>query len=167
MIDAILVHPWPWWVAGLAVGAYVILLAALTGKALGVSTGVARCCGLVSRAGYFHSGGNADGWRGWFVVGLPLGGLLAALGAGMFHPTPGVGATTAPLATMGLPVWLVLGVGGAMVGYGSRWAGGCTSGHGVVGTALGARSSWVATMAFMGGAILLTQVLIRVVGGAA
>jgi uncharacterized membrane protein YedE/YeeE len=54
---------------------------------------------------------------------------------------------------------------GLLIGYGARTAGGCTSGHGIVGTALGARSSLVATGLFMVGGFLTTLVITSLAGG--
>jgi uncharacterized membrane protein YedE/YeeE len=66
----------------------------------------------------------------------------------------GLLAGVAPLARLGL-----LGGAGVLIGYGARLAGGCTSGHSIVGVAQGARSSLVATAAFMVAGFATTQIL--------
>jgi hypothetical protein len=76
--EAVFVAAWPWWIAGPAIGLVVILLAWLTGKPLGVSTGYGTICALGSRVSFFQAKEYAERWRLAFIVGLPLGGLLAA-----------------------------------------------------------------------------------------
>jgi len=61
---------------------------------------------------------------------------------------------------------LVVLVGAVVMGYGARMAGGCTSGHGICGTAQRSPASWVATCTFMGAAVVTTLV-IRVISGGA
>ena len=63
--------------------------------------------------------------------------------------------------------YVLLALGGLLVGYGSRMAGGCTSGHSIVGIALGAKSSLVATIGFMLGGFAATWLLIALAGGLA
>jgi uncharacterized membrane protein YedE/YeeE len=60
----------------------------------------------------------------------------------------------------------LLAFGGALIGYGARTAGGCTSGHSIVGIALGAKSSLVATIGFMLGGFAATWAWIALRGGA-
>ena len=124
MYDAIFVTPWPWWAAGPAIGLVVVLLAGVTGKALGVSTGYGSLCGLGSRLAFFDTREYRESWRLWFVVGLPIGGFAAAL-----------------------------------------LAGGCPSGHSIVGIAQGARSSLVATIGFMLGGLAVFNALHALFGG--
>lgn len=92
-----------------------------------------------------------------------LGGVVAALFAGQ-ATTLSMGALDA-LAGGSEPVkLLVLLGGGVLIGYGARLAGGCTSGHGIVGTALGARSSLLATVLFMVGGFATTNLLLSGLG---
>ena len=72
---------WSGWVGGVAVGLYALAQLVLTGKVLGVSTGYGNVCALVSNRAYFRKGPYADrmSWRLLFLVGLPLGGLIAGL----------------------------------------------------------------------------------------
>lgn len=158
---------WSGWVGGLAIGAYTLLQLVLSGRALGVSTGFGNVCSLVSKSPFFHKGEFSDptNWRLWFIIGLPLGGLIAV----MTSP----GATWSPSFHMGalyesvLPsaLWakgLVLMVGGVAIGYGSRMAGGCTSGHSIFGLALLNPPSIVASIGFFVGGIAVVQLLFNV-----
>jgi hypothetical protein len=90
-----------------------------------------------------------------FLASLALGGTLAALVAGSFEPS-------APLSAPGflrrfgegLPAYLVLILGGVLVGFGTRMSGGCTSGHGLCGVSRFQPGSAVATACFFGMGIL-------------
>jgi uncharacterized membrane protein YedE/YeeE len=157
-LDPVLAEPWPFWVAGLALGAFVPLFALATGKALGISSGYAEMCALARPAG-------PERWKLWFALGLPLGGLAA-------HALSGPVATSTEIAMLserGVPIagqLALLFAGGALVGWGARQAGGCTSGHSIVGVALGAKSSLLATLGFMLGGFVASQALFRLLGGA-
>ena len=64
-----------------------------------------------------------------------------------------------------LPRVLTAVAGGALLGFGARWAGGCTSGHGISGTLQLAVSSWLAALSFFAGGIAAAAILFRVIGG--
>jgi uncharacterized membrane protein YedE/YeeE len=55
--------------------------------------------------------------------------------------------------------------GGLLIGFGTRLAGGCTSGHGIFGLSNFEKSSWVATIAFMAAGLATTQLVYRVLAG--
>jgi hypothetical protein len=165
MYDAIFVAPWPWWVAGAAIGLVVTLFAWIGGKALGVSTGYGSVCALTSRTSFFASPEYRERWRLWFILGLPLGGVVAAVLAGILSPTLAYGQLDAlTRGSLAAKAILLFG-GGLLVGAGARWAGGCPSGHSIVGIAQGALSSVVATLGFMLGGIVIFNLLHAVFGG--
>jgi uncharacterized membrane protein YedE/YeeE len=151
--DALFVTRWPFWAGGLAIGGFVLVFLWLDNKLLGVSTGCAELCQVRSRPEL------RDSWRLAFLGGIVLGGFLAGRLAGA-APTVAIGrldgllAGTAPIARLSL-----LAGAGVLVGYGARLAGGCTSGHSIVGVAQGARASLIATGAFMVGGFATTQIL--------
>jgi hypothetical protein len=165
MYEAIFVTPWPWWVAGPALGLVVILLAWLTGKPLGVSTGYGSVCGLASRLGFFREKEYRERWRLWFLLGLPIGGGVAAGLAGLFAPSFAYGQLDALTDSSLLAKAGLLFGGGLLVGGGARWAGGCPSGHSIVGIAQGALSSLVATIGFMVAGVAVFNLLYRLLGG--
>lgn len=159
VVQAVLVDRWPFWVGGAAIGLFVLIFLAVTGKALGVSTGFYDAC-----AAPFDPAARRS-WRLPFLVGIVGGGVLAALGAGSLAPTATMGMFDS-VVTASLPAKAaIFTAGGVLLGFGARLAGGCTSGHGIVGMALLARSSLVATVVFMVTGFAVTNVMFRVVGG--
>lgn len=165
MYDAIFVTAWPWWVAGPALGLVVFLTAWLGGKGLGVSTAYGSVCALTSRVPFFAAKEYREAWRLWFVLGLPIGGSLAFLLGGRFAPGWAYGGLDA-LVAGSLPAKAgLLFVGGALVGAGARWAGGCPSGHSIVGIAQGSIASLVATAGFMLGGVVVFNLLVAILGG--
>ena len=166
--------PWPWYVAGPLLGLAVPLLLWLGGS-FGLSRSMAVLCG-----GERVAASASDRWHVAVAVGIALGGGLAVLTWG----TPDVGAhvsdaTRADLAALGVTVsgWLppelfswhalatlpgavsVVG-GGLLVGFGARWAGGCTSGHAVSGLSALHRASLAAAVGFFAGGLVATHVLL-------
>jgi len=112
---------------GVLIGIAVAMLLLLRGRVAGIS-------GIV--AGVVRPGRGDGHWRALFVAGLVAGGLVARL------VDPGaIGAMVAPLP--------VLALAGLLVGFGTRLAGGCTSGHGVCGVSRLSPRSIVATGTFM------------------
>jgi uncharacterized membrane protein YedE/YeeE len=163
MYDAIVITPWPWWIAGPAIGMVVVGLAWITGKPLGVSTGYGSVCALASRLPFFQQP-EFGRWRIAFILGLPIGGLVATMLAGPFVPTLAYGGLDALThSSLGLKV-AILFSGGLLIGAGARWAGGCPSGHSIVGIAQGAVSSLVATIAFMAGGVAVYNALVALLG---
>jgi uncharacterized membrane protein YedE/YeeE len=137
MLDFLTDRPPPY-VGGILLGLLVVAVLWALNERLGVSGGMAE----IAR-GVF-------GWRAFFVFGIGGGGLLFSLLSGAWRVGDGYGwlAAHGPVAT-----GLALAGAGVLIGFGTRTAGGCTSGHGIAGTALGSRASFVATMTFMATAI--------------
>lgn len=146
----------PWWVAGPGVGLCVVALYALAGVKLGVSGGWLQLVHALQ-------GRPLDeAWRLWFLAGL-VGGALLAAGLGAGH-AGGYGALSSALpAALLVPVLLACGV---LIGYGARWAGGCTSGHGISGCSAGSPESFAATATFFLVAIVVTFAVHLASGGA-
>ncbi len=157
LLDALFVTRWPFWAGGLAIGGFVLLFLLSTGKPLGVSTGFQDACEALTDASARRS------WRLPFIGGLIGGGLVAALLGGL-SPTWAMGAFD---ATFGDSIALKAAVftgGGVLVGFGARLAGGCTSGHGIVGMAQLAPSSIIATISFMIAGFATTHILLNALG---
>jgi uncharacterized membrane protein YedE/YeeE len=87
-----------------------------------------------------------------FLGALVVGGLASSLLAGRWHLTMGLASTGFARVTHGsaLVGALVLALGGVFVGFGTRMAGGCTSGHGMCGVSRLQSGSLLATVAFFG-----------------
>jgi xanthine/uracil permease len=147
----------PWWLTGPGVGLCVLALYGLANARLGVSG--AWLAATVAPV----EGWRGERWRVVFLGGLLGGSLLAALlGTGV--APHGYGRLSELLTPPVLvPVLLVAGVA---LGYGSRWAGGCTSGHGLAGCPAGSPDSLAATGSFFGTAIVVTFALHALTGGA-
>jgi uncharacterized protein len=152
MFDAIFVQRWSWYVGGLAIGGFVLFLAMLGRQRLGVSSAFEEACAAVTDRE------KRSSWRLPFIVGIVFGGLISKAIAGDWVATTSMGAFDALMAG---PVWLRASVflgGGVLVGFGTRLAGGCTSGHGIVGMAQLSRASLVATASFMAAGFATTFV---------
>jgi uncharacterized membrane protein YedE/YeeE len=115
-------------IGGALIGLAVLTLLLVNGRVAGIS-------GILG--GLVQPEPKEWGWRAAFVIGLLGGGAVALL----VHPSPGFGVSEASLP--------VLAVAGVLVGFGTRLAGGCTSGHGVCGISRFSLRSLVATGAFM------------------
>lgn len=153
----VLPHQLPWWVAGPGIGLCVVAMFGMLNVKLGVSGGWLQLL--------FAASGRevTEPWRIWFNGGLVVGAVAAAvLGSGVgLH---GYGALSAALSAYVLvPVLLAVGV---LIGYGARWAGGCTSGHGISGCSVGSPESYAATATFFAVAVVVTLVVHAVSGGA-
>lgn len=133
-----------WLITGALLGLLVTGLLWTINRRLGVSGGIAEVSDrLTGRIG-------ALGPRAYFVFGIVGGALLFSLAGGGFRSGDSYGW----LATHGAAVTAVaLLAGGFLIGVGTRAAGGCTSGHGICGTAFGSKASFVATAVFMATAI--------------
>jgi uncharacterized membrane protein YedE/YeeE len=135
--------PIPAAIGGTLIGLAVALLMLTTGRIAGIS-GIVD--GLI---------GNADGkgWRAAFIAGLILAPLVARL-VGFTLPMPQMPAS-----------WVVIAGAGLLVGFGTRLGGGCTSGHGVCGMARLSPRSIVATLIFMGTAMVVVAIARHGLGG--
>ena len=142
---------WPFWLSGGAIGFFVVLLAWLSGKTLGVSGGYAQACDAKQR--------GKDPWKLVFALGIPLGAFLSSLVTGGPEWTYQLGFFETEISQSLVTKTVMLFVGGLCIGYGARWAGGCTSGHAIVGVAQGAKSSLIVTAGFMAGGVLVTHAL--------
>ena len=156
--------PWHWALGGLGIAVVTILMLAIANKRLGISTGFESLCSLGLKAPYFQREGlqRSNSWRLTFLVGLVLGGFLSALLSGGWSAHWRLGLFDLALPTE--PVFKALWMfgGGLLIGFGTRLAGGCTSGHGIFGIANLERSGFVATISFMVAGILTTNLIYRV-----
>jgi len=141
--DALHFTPWLSLAGGVLIGLAAAWLVAFNGRIAGIS-------GIVG--GLFAAGPGERDWRVAFVAGLIAAPLaMRAAGAGL---TPQVDAS-----------WPELMAAGLLVGIGTRYAGGCTSGHGVCGMSRGALRSVVATATFMIAGFATVFVRRHVLGG--
>jgi uncharacterized protein len=148
----------PWFIGGPLLGVLVVLLYALANKHLGVSSSYMQVTML------FRHRYAPEMWRVWLFGGLILGAVAATALRGELSVSLAYGALG-----LALPIGLlvpVLFIGGLLMGYGARWAGGCTSGHGLTGTSVRSPGSFVSVIVFMLSAIVVTMILVWIIGGA-
>jgi xanthine/uracil permease len=146
----------PWWVAGPGVGLCVVVLYGLINARLGVSGAWLATLAPVE-------GWRPEPWRKAFLLALTGGAVLAAV-LGPPVRVHGYGRLSEVLPPVALvPVLLLVGLA---LGYGARWAGGCTSGHGMSGCAAGSPDSVATTVSFFSVAVLVTVGLHALTGGA-
>jgi uncharacterized protein len=159
--------PIHWAAAGAGIAAITLLLLFAANRRLGLSSGLEDVCGLVLGQPYFArpSLRAARGWRLPLVAGLAIGGFLSAISGGGWAPTWELGRfdRVAGFGAAGKAVWMF--AGGLLIGFGTRLANGCTSGHGIFGLANFERPSLVSTIAFMAGGLVTTQLVYRVILG--
>lgn len=129
---------------GVLIGLAAMLLLALNGRIAGIS-------GIF--AGLLQPDAGEIPWRGLFIAGLALGALIFR------------GVAWDPYAPTITQSWPLLVAGGAIVGFGTRVGGGCTSGHGVCGIGRLAPRSIVATITFIVAAGITVFVVRHLIGG--
>ena len=142
----------PWWIAGPVLGVLIVVLFVVANQPLGASGAYVQTSGFLRRR---------DGvaiWRVWYFVGMFAGGFLVTqvLRSGS-EIRSGYDALRDAFP-LGVVIPLVF-VGAVLLGYGAGLAGGCTSGHGLCGTAQRSRASVAVTVTFMATAIATTAVL--------
>ena len=136
----------PWWIVGPVFGLVVVGLMATLNARIGILGGFSE---LVERAD-----GKQLGWKAFFLFGILVGAAFYALVGGSFAHPRGYGWLTRTFTgNAQLLVAPILVGAGALIGYGAKSAGGCTSGNGLGGTCMGSPASFVATITFIGTAI--------------
>ncbi len=150
------VKTWTWWAGGLGIGLTALALAWFTGRRLGVTGGFADACAVVTRPAKALGGAH---WKMWFLLGLPLGGLLA--NAGGWYWTWVYGRVDElSHGSLALKIFCLL-TGGFLIGLGGRWAGGCPSGHSIMGIGTGQVFSLLSTLAFLAAGVITANILYR------
>ena len=150
----IILQPWPWWLSGILIGLTVPLLYFLAGQGFGISTSlqqIGAMCSPHSKLSYFSKFDRAKGlWTLMFALGIAGGGLIAS----QFLSSSPVEFLPDSFMTVGGGIRLF--VGGILIGFGTRYAGGCTSGHAITGIANLNWPSLVATIFFFVGGLAIT-----------
>lgn len=156
-----------WALAGAGIAAVTLVLLWVGNRRLGISTGFEDLCSLALPLPYFRRGSllGARRWRLPFLAGLVLGGALSALVGGGWAPTWDLGMfdRIVQWGPAGKLAWMF--AGGLLIGFGTRLAGGCTSGHGIFGLSNLEAPSLVSTLGFMGSGAVTTHLVYRVLFG--
>ncbi|RZK46844.1 MAG: YeeE/YedE family protein [Pedobacter sp.] len=181
MIDMIKA-PWPWYIAGGLIGLIVPALSLLGNRQFGISANLRHACAACFPANikFFQYDWKKEIWNLFFAGGILIGGFIAA--TWLSNPDPiivdprlmaelkGYGITDnsqllpAEIFSFSILITargLILLVGGGfLVGFGSRYAGGCTSGHAIMGLSNLQMPSLIATMSFMFGGLLMANLVL-------
>jgi uncharacterized membrane protein YedE/YeeE len=139
-------------------GVLVAGLFAVANKPLGASGS------YVQTMAFFRDRKKAEVWRVWYFVGIVFGAFLATALQGNLDLRAGYERLSGLMPLPALLLWLA--GAGAVMGYGARMSGGCTSGHGLCGTSARSPASFAATATFMGVAVVVTNALHFFTGGA-
>lgn len=179
-------NPWPWYIAGPLL-ASVLFLMLYFGKTFGFSSNLRTLCsiggaGKVSK--FFDFDWKAQSWNLLFLVGTILGAWIASEFLMNNHIVDLNPKTVAALNDLNISsgidsylpeelfnpgklgsikVLAILIAGGFLVGFGTRWAGGCTSGHAITGLSNLQIPSLIATVGFFIGGLIMTHFLLPVI----
>lgn len=178
----LLSKPWPWWAAGIIIGLIVPALLILGNKHFGLSANLRHACAACFPADvkFFKYEWKKEIWNFFFVGGIIGGAIIASTLLANPEPVKVAPELAAELQTYGitdysgmvpaqLVSWeslftlrgfLMLVVGGFLVGFGSRYAGGCTSGHAIMGLSDLQWPSLVATIFFMVGGFIMANLIL-------
>lgn len=175
-------EPWPWYVSGPLIGLTVPILLIFGNKTFGISSSLRHICAMCIPANisFFKYDWKKESWNLFFVFGIFLGGVIAT--AFLSNPNPiEINPNLATeLATYGitdnsglmpaqlfsweslltLRGFIMIVIGGFLVGFGTRYAGGCTSGHSIMGISNLQWPSFVATICFMVGGFVMANLIL-------
>jgi uncharacterized protein len=163
---------WSPYAVGIGIGVLSWLAFILLDKPIGCSTAFSRTSGMIERLirgpvvaekPYYKRFPPTVDWEWMLVLGIFFGSLASATLSGQaalqWVPDRWAAAFgSAPLVR--LPVALA---GGIIMGFGARWAGGCTSGHGISGTLQLAVSGWLAVAGFFAGGVATAMVIFKLI----
>lgn len=181
-ILSILKHPWPWYVAGPLIGLTVPILLIIGNKSFGISSSLRHICAacIPAKIPFFQYDWKKETWNLAFVLGIFLGSIIAVQLLGNPLPIKINPKLVSELAEYGitdigglLPTQLfswaslftlkgffMIVVGGFMIGFGTRYANGCTSGHAIMGLSTLSWPSLVATCCFMLGGFVMANFIL-------
>lgn len=177
-----LFQPWPWYIAGPLIGLIVPLLLLIGNKTFGISSSLRHVCAACfpGNVKFFNYNWKKESWNLFFVAGILLGGVVTLTlfpnkGTVLVSPalqqelaTYGINDYTGLVPTQ-LFNWhtlftlkgaILMILGGFLVGFGTRYAGGCTSGHAISGISNLQWPSIVATLSFMVGGFIMANLIL-------
>ena len=144
---------WNWYIAGPLIGLFVPAMLIISNKALGISSALEQLCMMVlpkEKRSIFNFNWKESGFKIYFVTGVMIGAYIA---------TKFLSSTHIPFLPQHYYSWtgyITLFVGGILIGFGTRYANGCTSGHSIFGLSILQSSSLKATISFFVGGLLYT-----------
>lgn len=174
----IIKSPWHWSVAGVLIGLTVPVLYLIGNKNFGISSSLRHICAacIPTKLPFFNYDWKKEIWNLFFVAGILIGGFIANSFFANPDPINISKETIADLQALGVQDYsgmmpsdifswenlfslkglIFFVIGGFMVGFGTRYANGCTSGHSILGLANLQFSSLIATICFMIGGFVMT-----------
>jgi len=174
----LITEPWPWYVSGPLIGLTVPLLLLLGNRRLGISGSFKHICASCIPKGkidFFNYDWKAQSWNLFFAGGIVLGGYFTSIITNINYTVAISEETKHDLTAFGVenlnglfPVeifnWefsnvILLTIGGFFVGFGARYANGCTSGHAIMGLSLLKPGSLVAVIGFFIGGLIMTHLI--------
>lgn len=181
MLD-LLTKPWPWYIAGPLIGLTVPALLIMGNKSFGISSSLRHVCAACMPAGipFFQYNWKKEAWNLFFVFGIFIGGFIAGhylvnpdnieISPALAAELAGYGITDfSNLVPVDIANWdtlftlkgfILMVAGGLMVGFGTRYAGGCTSGHAIMGLSNLQVPSLIATICFMIGGFVMANFIL-------
>lgn len=175
-------QPWPWYVGGPLIGLMVPTLLILGNKTFGISSSLRHICAacIPSRIPFFQYDWKRELWNLFLVTGVLLGGVVVALFLQDTAPVKVNPQLAAELQQYGITNYegtvptqlfswqnlltlrgLIMTIaGGFLVGFGTRYAGGCTSGHSIMGLSNLQIPSLIATISFMAGGFFVANLVL-------
>ena len=184
MLEAIK-SPWPWYVVGPLIGLTVPLLMILGNKTFGISSSLRHICAACFPANipFFKYDWKKEKWNLIFVTGALLGGIVANQflsshapvivddnlknELAQYHITNFDNLVPTDIVNwqslFTLRGFILMVVGGFLVGFGTRYAGGCTSGHAISGLSNLQWPSLIATCCFMLGGFIMANLILPLV----
>lgn len=181
----IIKQPWAWYVAGPLIGLTVPALLILGNKSFGISSSLRHICAscMPVNIPFFKYDWKKEVWNLFFVFGIFLGGAIAINLLSNPNPIEVNPKLAQELAGYGitnynnlipediinwqslftLKGFLMMIVGGFLVGFGTRYAGGCTSGHAIMGLSNLQLPSLIATISFMIGGFIMANLILPLI----
>ncbi len=178
-------QPWHWAVAGTFIGLTVPLLLFIDNKKFGISSSLRHICAMCvpAKIPFFQYDWKKESWNLVFVVGVVLGAFIAAYFFSDPNAVVVAESTQQTLAGYGitdfsklmpseiftlsniftLKGFIFFVLGGFLVGFGTRYAGGCTSGHAIMGLSNLQWPSLIATISFMAGGFFSANILMPLI----
>jgi len=169
-MDWFMMERWSPYAVGFGMGVLSWITFLLSDKPIGCSTAFSRTSGMLERLfrgdrvkekAYYKKFSPEVDWEWMLVLGVFLGALISALLSGSFRILWVPSRWESAFGPSFTVRWIVSLIGGILLGFGARWAGGCTSGHGISGTLQLAVSSWLAAICFFIGGIFTALLLYR------
>jgi uncharacterized membrane protein YedE/YeeE len=178
-------QPWPWWISGPLIGLAVPALLLLGNRSFGVSSSLKHICAACFPANisFFQYNWKKEIWNLFFVTGTLAGAFIAwnwlsdyhqvNFNPGLINELNGYGifdhSKVVPVEIINwsslitLKGFIMIVVGGFLVGFGTRYADGCTSGHAIMGLSNLQWPSLVATCSFMAGGFIVANLILPII----